>query len=410
MKRLLGALVIAGSALAMGGCTGDTDPASNVTNLSAKLNFHGKADNGPAYTYFEYWKTSTPNDKQTTPTVNWPAGASGSFGQTVTGLSPNTNYSFRVCGQDQGNSAACLSTKTFTTLKGTTYAFDRKWGSSGTGNGQFDSPVGVAVDSSATVYVADYNNNRVQKFTSAGGFLTTWGSSGSGDGQFNGPHGVSVDLSGNVYVTDFSNNRVQKFNSGGGFLTKWGSFGIGNGQFSRPADVAASREFTGTGFFSRVYVVDPDTGVQKFDSGGNFLAKWASFGSGDGQFQTPYGLGADPRGGYFYVADYGNDRIQFFTPAGTYSGKWGSSGTGNGQFQGPLGVAVDSSGDVYVADQINHRLQKFSATGAFIAKWGSNGSANGQFSYPARVAVDTYGYVYVADTLNNRIQKFKPTQ
>src|SRR6188472_1755939 len=116
MKRALLGLVIGGFALLLAGCTGNTDPATNVTNLSAKLNFHGTADNGPAYTYFEYWKTSTPNDKQTTPTVNWPAGASGSFGQTVTGLSPSTDYSFRVCGQDQGNSAACLSTKSFTTL------------------------------------------------------------------------------------------------------------------------------------------------------------------------------------------------------------------------------------------------------------------------------------------------------
>jgi DNA-binding beta-propeller fold protein YncE len=409
MKRLV-LVLAAAAALGLVGCTGATDPASNVTNLSAKLNFHGTADNGPAYTYFEYWKTSTPNAKHTTPTVNWPAGASGSFGQTVTGLSPNTGYSFRVCGQDQGNSATCLGTKTFTTLRGTTYAFDRKWGTTGTGNGQFDHPVGIATDAAGNVYVADYVNDRVQKFNSAGGFITSWGSAGTGDGQFDGPHGLSVDLSGDVYVTDFSNHRVQKFNSSGGFITKWGSFGVGNGEFSRPADAAASRDFNGSGFSSTVFVVDPDTGVQKFTSTGGFLGKWASFGSGDGQFQSPYGLGADPRGGNLYVADYGNDRIQYFTPGGGFLGKWGSNGSGDGQFNGPLGVAVDSAGAVYVADQINNRVQKFTGAGTFTAKWGSNGSANGQFDLPARVAVDRLGNVYVADTLNDRIQKFKPTQ
>jgi DNA-binding beta-propeller fold protein YncE len=39
-----------------------------------------------------------------------------------------------------------------------------KWGSSGASNGQFISPLGVAIDSSGKVYVADSGNNRIQKF------------------------------------------------------------------------------------------------------------------------------------------------------------------------------------------------------------------------------------------------------
>ncbi|MBF0537156.1 MAG: DUF1566 domain-containing protein [Nitrospirae bacterium] len=60
-------------------------------------------------------------------------------------------------------------------------------------------------------YVADPANNRIQKFSSSGAFITKWGSSGSGDGQFNSPYGVAVDTSGNVYVADNGNNRIQKF-------------------------------------------------------------------------------------------------------------------------------------------------------------------------------------------------------
>ena len=87
-----------------------------------------------------------------------------------------------------------------------------KWGSYGSGKGQFKFPTGVAVDGSGKyVYVTDFNNTRVQKFTSSGGYLLKWGSFGSGDGQFNGPIGVAVDGSGNVYVTDSGNSRVQKF-------------------------------------------------------------------------------------------------------------------------------------------------------------------------------------------------------
>jgi DNA-binding beta-propeller fold protein YncE len=61
------------------------------------------------------------------------------------------------------------------------------------------------------VYVADSGNNRIQKFDSDGNFMTKWGSSGSGDGEFSGPDGIAVDTSGNVYVSDFRNDRVQVF-------------------------------------------------------------------------------------------------------------------------------------------------------------------------------------------------------
>ena len=49
--------------------------------------------------------------------------------------------------------------------------------------------------------------------TPPGTFLTKWGSFGSGDGQFNEPDGVAIDASGNVYVADTGNNRIQKFDS-----------------------------------------------------------------------------------------------------------------------------------------------------------------------------------------------------
>ncbi len=59
-------------------------------------------------------------------------------------------------------------------------AFTLSWGSYGTGDGQFAFPYGVAVDpSSGDVYVSDHGNDRVQKFTSAGTYLTQWGTEGS---------------------------------------------------------------------------------------------------------------------------------------------------------------------------------------------------------------------------------------
>ena len=52
--------------------------------------------------------------------------------------------------------------------------------------------------------------------SACGTFVTKWGSFGSGNGQFNDPNGVAVDGSGNVYVADSNNNRIQKFSCSGG--------------------------------------------------------------------------------------------------------------------------------------------------------------------------------------------------
>src|SRR5262249_31665529 len=64
-----------------------------------------------------------------------------------------------------------------------------------------------------------------------GTFLTSWGSSGSGNGQFDLPNGIALDGGDHIYVTDApsdnGNNRVEKFDSSGNFLTAWGSLGGG---------------------------------------------------------------------------------------------------------------------------------------------------------------------------------------
>jgi tripartite motif-containing protein 71 len=90
-------------------------------------------------------------------------------------------------------------------------SFVTKWGQHGEGDGEFRDPTGVAVDSSGYVYVAEVENDRIQKFDFEGTFMAEWGSHGEGDGQFIAPLGVDVDSSNNVYVTDQGNTRIQKF-------------------------------------------------------------------------------------------------------------------------------------------------------------------------------------------------------
>ena len=63
-------------------------------------------------------------------------------------------------------------------------------------------------------------------------FLNKWGSAGSGDGQFNYPYGVALSDTGQVYVTDKSNHRIQRFDADGNYETKWGSYGGTDGVFN----------------------------------------------------------------------------------------------------------------------------------------------------------------------------------
>ena len=280
-----------------------------------------------------------------------------------------------------------------------TYTFVTKWGSYGSSDGQFISPVGIAVDSSDNVYVVDFGNNRIQKFDSNGNLIIKFGSLGTGDGQFYEPRDVAVDFSDNIYVTEEGNNRIQKFDSKGNFITKWGSKGSDIGQFQTPMGVA----FDSSG---NVYVADMyNNRIQKFSSDGTFISKLGSIGSSDGLFNAPADIAVDFSDNV-YVNEIWNNRIQKFDSKGNFITKWGSKGSGDGQFYYSTGVSVDSSGNVYVADTGNNRIQKFSSDGTFITKWGLEGIDYGQFKSPWNVAVDSLGNAYVADAENNRIQKF----
>jgi len=106
------------------------------------------------------------------------------------------------------------------------------------------------------------------------------------------------------------------------------------------------------------------------------------------------------------VSDTYNHRIQKFDSNGNYITQWGTYGNGDGEFKYPVGVAVDSLGNVYVSDFGNHRIQKFNSSGRFLTQWGTLGDGDGQFNSPNGVAIDSLGNVYVADE-NYRIQVFR---
>jgi len=285
--------------------------------------------------------------------------------------------------------------------------FLAKWGYRGAGNGEFNSPAGIAMDSSGKVFVVDRGNHRVECFDASGNFLGKWGAKGTADGEFSWPFawppGITVDSRGSVYVADTGNSRIQKFDLYGNFVAKWSYYDPGSGAPLQPCGLAVDLQ-------GNVFVSDAERcNVVKFDASGNFLGKWGSLGSGDGGFLRPYGIAVDSAGNV-YVVDTGNHRIQRFDSVGNFLGKWGSEGSGDGQFRSPCGIAVDPAGNVYVADSGNHRVEKFDSSGKFLVKWGSQGSGDGAFNDPRAIAADSSGNVYVSDSGNHRVEKFRRVQ
>jgi tripartite motif-containing protein 71 len=108
-----------------------------------------------------------------------------------------------------------------------------RWGYRGTALGKFTFPQGVVFDTStspATLLVADSGNNRIQRFSilssGKGSATTSYGSKGTGDGQFSVPTGIDVAPDGTIWVADTQNNRVQKRNPSTG---NWTSYPMATG-------------------------------------------------------------------------------------------------------------------------------------------------------------------------------------
>jgi hypothetical protein len=223
--------------------------------------------------------------------------------------------------------------------------FITKWGSPGTGDGQFthlhDIAVGPGSPNNQTevtsnnefVYVTDAENFNVQKFTTDGEFVTKWGSEGTGNGQFGGLESVDIDSEGNVYVADDGNDRIQKFTPDGEFILSWGERGSGPGQFNLPGGVAVDNDdniYTTDARNNRVQVFTPEgqfitqiglaeTGENGDNNESEIISPAGSSpiesccveGDNDGQFNRPEGIDVGPDNRVI-VADTGNNRIQIF--------------------------------------------------------------------------------------------------
>jgi hypothetical protein len=181
-----------------------------------------------------------------------------------------------------------------------------EFGDSGTGPGQFQGPAGVAIwgqpcaNNNCRFLVSDSGNDRIQVFDENGNFVSTYGTTGSGDGQFNNPQGLSVDNRGNVIVADSNNDRLQVLNFNGTNLSFVKEI---TASFNKP---------TGLAVYGTNYIIVADTGNNKIkllDGTGGLIAEYDSPNDGHaGNFSIPHGVAPDHNGN-IVIADTGNKRV-----------------------------------------------------------------------------------------------------
>jgi sugar lactone lactonase YvrE len=262
----------------------------------------------------------------------------------------------------------------------------------------FNEPTGIAVDASGNLYVADAGNNLIREINAAGMVNTLAGSDSTGSvngaaagSSFFDPVGVAVDVSGNVYVADAGNNMIRMISASGTVSTFAGNPGSSGGAltstlFNNPTGVAvdaAQNVFVAGYLNNNILKINPAGSV-------SILAGMGQTGANNGPdssatFYYPNSVAIDTADNV-YVADGVNNLIRKITPAGMVTtlagsgvaGAVDSTGTA-ASFNGPSGLAVDAKGNIYVADTNNNLIRKITPTGVVstIAGIGMPGSKNG---------------------------------
>src|ERR1019366_2564290 len=242
-------------------------------------------------------------------------------------------------------------------------------------NAQLNSPQGIGFDPNGNLYIADSRNNRVRQVIC--GIITTFAGDGTispgggpsayGDGgpatsaQLHLPMGVAVDKTFNVYIADTGDNTIREVTTDGNIATIAGdSFPSYQGdaglaikaELHGPEDIAVDSS-------GNLYIADSlNCRIRKAASGGS-ISTFAGNGtfsySGDGgaatqaQLNTPQGVAVDTNFNV-YIADTLNNVVRKVSPNGTisnYAGNGGAGSSGDGsaatsaQLHGPQGLAID---------------------------------------------------------------------
>ncbi|HWD88144.1 MAG TPA: hypothetical protein VG367_08460 [Mucilaginibacter sp.] len=291
---------------------------------------------------------------------------------------------------------------------------------SGTG-AELNLPADVVVDVQGNVYISDYGNNVIRK-VAPGGAVTTYAGDGNpgykegaaASAEFNGPLGLVMDQTGNLYIADSKNNVIREVTVAGQVVTYAGNgtSGLVNGtgnivEFAMPEGLVIDKS-------KNIYVADYNNNVIRKIASDGTVSTFAGTGTAglnngsasSATFHAPSGLAIDGSNN-LYVAESVNSDIREIIPSGTVS----TFATG---LSGPLRVTVDGSSNLYASCEDN-TIQKIDNTGKVSLYAGNStpGYSDGsllqsEFNGPVGVVSNSQGVVIVADSQNNRIRVVTP--
>ena len=272
-----------------------------------------------------------------------------------------------------------------------------EFGREGDGEGEFQKPWGVAVNSAGEIIVTDRVRNNIQVFTSNGKYLKTIGKEGSAEGELRQPTGVVCDKGDNIIVADTKNHRIQVFTKDGSFLRCFGTKGSGRGKLHTPLDLSLAVN-------GNIIVTDyGNQRVQVFSSEGKFVLKFCD--RPEGKLDHP--IDCVLLDDQYYVSEEDEACIKIYNKRGRFLYSFGCQGSLNGEFDRPFGLTVDKFNRLVVTDSCNDRVQLFTKEGVFAGKFGKRGRDLGCLKGPSAIEVMKDGKYVVTDSRNKRIQVFE---
>jgi DNA-binding beta-propeller fold protein YncE len=267
----------------------------------------------------------------------------------------------------------------------------------------FKEPSDVAVSKRrGYIYVVDGVNHKIKIFKPKGEAISNFGEEGDDNGQFRYPLGIDVDHSGRIYIADSGNRRVQIFGPNAVFSAKI-DLPERNGRPADPTDVAVDTPR------KRLYVVDNDNHrVLIYDLSTLRLIKTVGKpGEGELMFRHPF-LIALNKEQFLHIVDVINTRVQVVSPEGQFVRYIGGWGVEKGHFFRPKGIAIDSRNRVYVSDSYMGVVQVFESWGKFYGVLGDAGKNEvKKFKTPTGMYIDDHNLLYVVEMRAQQVSVYR---
>ena len=262
--------------------------------------------------------------------------------------------------------------------------------------GQLNRPLGVSADAKGNIYVSDTGNNRLQKFTPQGQLVSFIGGFGWEKEQFQYPVDIFVYNSLDIYIADYDNNRIERYDKDLNWLTSYYSNENWNAkyQFLFPMSICMS-------LHGNFFIVDSENDrILKLNASFEPELSFGDYDWGQGVLEEASHIFVS-KNDIIYVTDISAHKILVYDYYGNFLFDMGSD-----VLMAPNGLCVDELENIFVADSKRNQILAFDQNGRLLLQLGALGSKLAGFNEPTDVTV-VRNKLYIADSQNHRIQIFE---